>query len=117
MFRQISGKKKKKPIGILIKITEFQLIPWKCNNASREIQGVNVYKNNIIKFLQSLNQSLQNNVTIKSYDYNKLNYVSSEISKILPKIKIKKFNKITRRGYGDSKSKIIIVETFNSTDL
>tara|TARA_B100000029_G_C17497759_1_gene931568 strand:- start:194 stop:634 length:441 start_codon:yes stop_codon:yes gene_type:complete len=41
--------------------------------------------------------------------------VSSEISKNLPKIKIKILNKLTRRGFEDAKNKKIIVETFNST--
>ena len=100
---------------MLLKLTEFPLIPWKSNHAPREIEGVNNYKENLIKFLSNLKKDIRNITTVKSYDFNNLNYVTKEIKNNFKNIIISKFKKLNGRGYEEASSKELIIETFNST--
>ena len=107
--------KKKNPIGILLKMTEFQLIPWKTTHAPRDIESVISYKNNIKTFLKNLNKINRKNTTIKSYDFAKLNFITKNIKNDFKDIKINRINKLVGRGYEDAYSKELIIETYNST--
>ena len=111
------GKKiiKTKPRGILLKLTEFPLTPWKSNHAPREIESVNFYKKNLLNFLLNVDKKTQNTITIKSYDFNNLNYVTKAIKSNIKNIKIKKFKKLKGRGFEEVRNKKLIIETFNST--
>ena len=111
------GKKviKKNSKGILIKITEFQLIPWKSTHAPREVEGVMKYSENLNIFLQKLDDHSRKTATIKSYDYNDINFVTKNIKKKFKDIKINKVNRLKGRGFEEANDKKLIVETFNST--
>ena len=113
------GKKiiKKQPKGILVKITEFSLIPWRSNHSPRDIESSKVYRKNILKFLNSLNENTRKMTSIKSFDYYDLNYVGKEIKKNFKKIKLNKIKSLSRRGFKDAENKELIIETFNSTGL
>ena len=106
---------KKKPRGILVKITEFQLIPWKSTHAPREIESVMKYNDNLKIFLEKLDSHLRKNTTVKSYDYNNIGFVTNNIKKNFKDIKINKINRLTGRGFEEANDKNLIIETFNST--
>ena len=107
--------KKKNPSGILLKLTEFTLIPWKANHSPREIEGVTEYRNNLTNFLSNLEKKIKKKTTIKSYDFTNSNYVTKEIKKNFKEVKINKFNRLIGRGYVEARDKNLIIETFNST--
>ena len=111
------GKKvhKKKPNGILIKITEFQLIPWKSTHAPWEIESVIKYRENLNFFLNNLNEKIKKITTIKSFDHYNTNFITKDIKKNFKGIKINKVKRIKGRGFEEANEKQIIVETFNST--
>jgi len=107
--------KKKNPKGILFKITEFQLIPWKVTHAPRDIESVISYKDNIKIFLKNLSKMNRKNTTIKSYDFAKLNFITKNIKNDFNDIKINRISKLVGRGYEDAHNKELIIETYNST--
>ena len=111
------GKKiiKKNPEGILLKLTEFQLIPWKSTHAPREIESLIVYRNNLINFFSNLDKEIRKITTVKAYDYNHENFITKEIKKNYKDVKIKRFNRLFGRGYEEAYNKELVIETFNST--
>lgn len=111
------GKKvtKRKASGILIKLTEFHLIPWKITHAPRDIESVMKYKDNINFFLQSLNKSIRKITTIKSFDFANLKFVTKHIKHNFKDIEINELKKLTGRGFEEAQNKKLIIETFNST--
>ena len=111
------GKKitKRKPNGIKVKLTEFQLIPAKSTHAPREIESVIKYKENIKIFLNKLNDKIRKITTIKSLDVFNSNFVTKDIKKNFTNIKVKKVKRLKGRGFEDASDQNLIVETFNST--
>ena len=111
------GKKiiKKNPEGILLKLTEFQLIPGKSTYSPREIEGVIVYRNNLINFLSNMGKEIRKITTVKSYDFSNENFITKKIKKNYKDVKIKNFNRLFGRGYEEAYDKKLVIETFNST--
>ena len=73
------------------------------------------YSENLNIFLQKLDDHSRKTATIKSYDYNDINFVTKNIKKKFKDIKINKVNRLKGRGFEEANDKKLIVETFNST--
>lgn len=111
------GKKitKKNPKEILIKVTEFQLIPLKSAIVPWEIESITNYRNNLNIFLQYLDSRIKKSTTIKIFDNKNVNFISKKIKKNFDEIKIKKISRLFNRGYEDAHNKKLVIETLNST--
>ena len=100
--------------NILLSYTEFPIKPWKQQAYPRVIDETNIYKNDIVNFINGLKQNLQDQIFLKSFHPHGNNFITKEIKK-----NFKNINHIItdkkKRGYEFSNNFNLSIETINST--
>ncbi len=99
---------------LLISYTEFSLKPWKQQVYPRVIDETNLYKDNIINLIKSLNKDLKKRIALKVYNSDGKKYITNEIKKKFKNLDFISINK-SKRGFEYSKNYKLSIETINST--
>ena len=105
--------KKKTNQRIILSYTEFFLKPWKSTVLPRIVDETQIYRNDILNLIKSLNKNLQNKVTLK-YNTQGSNYITDEIKKRFKQLNFIKTD-LKKRGFQLSCNYKLNIETVNST--